>query len=57
MATTTDSARTIDMHAALGAPGRSPEIPEASDLYGFLVGSCALHRAALLGGRVGLHQG
>ena len=42
MATTTESARTIDMHAALGAPGRSPEIPEASDLYGFLVGSWEL---------------
>jgi hypothetical protein len=27
---------------ALAAPGRAPEIPEASDLYGWLVGSWAL---------------
>lgn len=29
-------------HAALAAPGRSPEIPEASDLYGWLVGDWEL---------------
>ena len=30
------------MHTALAAVGRSPEIPEAMDLYGFLVGSWEL---------------
>ncbi|HZJ66880.1 MAG TPA: hypothetical protein VFD36_25410, partial [Kofleriaceae bacterium] len=30
---------TLELPTALLAPGRSPEIPEASDLYGFLVGS------------------
>src|SRR5262249_36141868 len=28
-----------DFHSALVASGRSPEIPEASDVYGWLVGS------------------
>jgi hypothetical protein len=27
-----------EFHAALTAPGRAPEIPEAADLYGWLVG-------------------
>lgn len=31
-----------DLHAALAAPGRSPEIPEAEDIYGWLVGSWEL---------------
>ena len=30
------------IHAALAAPGRSPEIPEAADAYGWLVGSWEL---------------
>lgn len=30
---------TLELPTALLAPGRSPEVPEASDLYGFLVGS------------------
>lgn len=29
----------IDFHGALGAPGRSPEIPESADVYGWLCGS------------------
>ena len=28
-----------EFHFALAAPGRSPEIPEAADVYGWLVGS------------------
>ena len=28
-----------DFRSALGAPSRSPEIPEASDVYGWLIGS------------------
>jgi hypothetical protein len=28
-----------NLHTALAAPGRSPEIPEANDVYGWLVGS------------------
>ena len=30
------------MHAVLAASGRSPEIPEAMDLYGWLIGSWEL---------------
>jgi hypothetical protein len=30
------------MHAALAAGGRSPQIPEEMDLYGWLVGSWEL---------------
>ena len=33
---------TLELPTALLSPGRSPEIPEASDLYGFLVGSWTL---------------
>jgi hypothetical protein len=32
----------MDFHAVLAAPGRSPEIPEALDAYGWLVGSWEL---------------
>ena len=32
----------VDLHAVLQAPGRSAEVPEADDLYGFLVGSWEL---------------
>jgi hypothetical protein len=32
----------VDFHAALAAPARSPEIPEADDLYGWLIGSWQL---------------
>jgi hypothetical protein len=31
-----------ELAIALGSPGRAPEIPEAADLYGWLVGSWAL---------------
>lgn len=31
-----------DMHAALAAAGRSPEIPESADIYGWLIGSWEL---------------
>jgi hypothetical protein len=33
---------TNSFHAVLAAPGRSPEIPEAADAYGWLVGSWEL---------------
>jgi hypothetical protein len=33
---------TAELSRALLSPGRSPEIPEASDVYGWLVGSWAL---------------
>lgn len=36
---TTTTAQIDDLQAALVAPDRSPEIPEASDVYGWLVGS------------------
>jgi hypothetical protein len=39
---TLETAQKVDLHAALSASGRSPEIPEAADLYGFLVGSWEL---------------
>ena len=31
-----------DFHTVLAAPGRAPEIPESSDVYGWLVGSWEL---------------
>jgi len=31
-----------DLHAVLAAPGRSPEIPESADVYGWLIGSWEL---------------
>jgi hypothetical protein len=37
--TTIDAKGKIDLHAALSAAGRSREIPEADDVYGWLVGS------------------
>ena len=36
---TVDTKGKIDLHAALSAAGRSPEIPESDDVYGWLVGS------------------
>jgi hypothetical protein len=39
---TTKTAETLELQAALAAPGRSPEIPEESDLYGWLIGSWEL---------------
>src|SRR5947208_1450456 len=32
----------VDFHTVLGAPGRSPEIPESADIYGWLAGSWEL---------------
>ena len=32
----------MDFHAMLAAPGRSPEIPQAHDVYGWLAGSWEL---------------
>jgi hypothetical protein len=32
----------VDFHAVLAAPGRSPEIPESADAYGWLIGSWEL---------------
>jgi len=34
--------RTKNFHTVLAAPGRSPEIPEAADAYGWLIGSWEL---------------
>jgi hypothetical protein len=34
-----DANERVDVHAVLAAPGRSPEIPESADAYGWLVGS------------------
>lgn len=31
-----------DFHSVLAAPGRSPEIPESADVYGWLIGSWEL---------------
>ena len=31
-----------DLHSVLAAPGRSPEIPESADVYGWLIGSWEL---------------
>jgi hypothetical protein len=42
METETTLIETNAMHAMLGASARSPEIPEAMDLYGFLIGSWKL---------------
>ena len=40
--TTSDAQRREDFHAALAAPGRSPEIPQSADVYGWLIGSWEL---------------
>jgi hypothetical protein len=37
--TTVASAKKQTLESALFAPGRSPEIPESSDVYGWLIGS------------------
>jgi hypothetical protein len=39
---TTDAMEKQDLQAVLVASGRSPEIPESSDLYGWLIGSWEL---------------
>jgi hypothetical protein len=39
---TTQEKQKQEFHDMLAAPGRSPEIPEASDVYGWLVGSWEL---------------
>ncbi len=41
MTTTLNAVRT-DLHAALASDGRSPEIPESADVYGWLVGAWEL---------------
>ena len=40
--TTIDAKEIVEFHAALRSPGRSPEIPESADAYGWLVGSWEL---------------
>jgi len=40
--TTKKAAEKNGLHSVLAAPGRSPEIPETADLYGWLVGSWEL---------------
>src|SRR5262245_47767397 len=42
MKTSTMSVEIGPMHSALAASGRSPEIPEAMDAYGWLIGSWEL---------------
>jgi hypothetical protein len=42
MMTTIQTMEDIAFHHALTASGRSPEIPEASDAYGWLIGSWEL---------------
>lgn len=42
MSTTARAGDILEFPTALSASGRSPEIPEASDIYGFLVGSWEL---------------
>lgn len=42
MSTTARAGEILEFPTALAASGRSPEIPEASDIYGFLVGSWEL---------------
>jgi hypothetical protein len=40
--TTIETIEDVAFHRALTALGRSPEIPEASDAYGWLIGSWEL---------------
>ncbi len=40
--TTIEARGNVDFHAVLAAPGRSPEIPESADAYGWLIGSWEL---------------
>jgi len=42
MMTTMEARETVDFHGVLAAPGRSPEIPESADVYGWLIGSWEL---------------
>jgi hypothetical protein len=37
--TTIEAEERLNFHVVLAAPGRSPEVPEAADVYGWLVGS------------------
>jgi hypothetical protein len=39
---TLETREKTDFHAVLAAPGRSPEIPESADVYGWLIGSWEL---------------
>lgn len=39
---TIETLENLGFHSALSAPGRSPEIPEAADAYGWLVGTWEL---------------
>ena len=39
---TIEAVDTGNFQAVLGAPGRSPEIPEAADVYGWLIGGWKL---------------
>jgi hypothetical protein len=48
--TTVEGRTKVDFHGVLTAPGRSPEIPESNDAYGWLIGSWeldVLHYAAV----------
>ena len=39
---TTEVRQKNDFHGVLASPGRSPEIPESADIYGWLIGSWKL---------------
>lgn len=39
---TIEAREKMDFHAVLAAPGRSPEVPESEDVYGWLIGSWEL---------------
>jgi hypothetical protein len=41
--TTITAATKENLHTALAAPGRSLEIPESADVYGWLIGSWESH--------------
>jgi len=40
--TTIEAGEKVDLRGILAASGRSPEIPEAADAYGWLIGSWEL---------------
>jgi hypothetical protein len=40
--TSIETGEKVDFHAVLAARGRSPEIPESADAYGWLIGSWEL---------------
>jgi hypothetical protein len=39
---TIEAQEKVDFHAVLAAPGRSPDVPESEDVYGWLIGSWEL---------------